>query len=168
MIGIGRHTDYAARVILHLAALGEGGHVTVREIAEHRLLPSAYVRRIVARLAAAGLVTTIRGQRGGVRLGRSADRISLLDVIRAMEGGIVLSRCVDEPHTCPLAEFCPVQRAWTSATRELERHLGSVVFSDLVRGPVPSIHTRARTAAVTGAARVRKTPRAPTRRRTTR
>jgi Rrf2 family protein len=168
MIGIGRHTDYAARVILHLAALGDDGHVTVREIAEHRLLPPAFVRRIVARLAAAGLVTTIRGQRGGVRLGRPASRISLLDVIRAMEGGVTLSRCVDEPHTCPLAAFCPVQRAWTSATRELERHLGSVLFSDLARGPIPSIRTRARAARGPRATRGTKAPRAPAPRRATR
>jgi Rrf2 family protein len=138
MIGIGRHTDYAARILIHLASLPAGQMVTVQEIAKSRLLPAPFVRRIIARLAADGLLKTVRGQRGGVKLARPAARITLLDLVRTMEGGISLNRCVDEPHTCPLAEQCPVQRAWTDATRELERHLSSVTFAELAAGQKPA------------------------------
>jgi Rrf2 family protein len=134
VLGIGRQTDYAARVVLHLAALGEGAQVQVAEIAARRLLPPAFVRRIVARLAAAGILRTSRGARGGVQLARPAAAISLLDVVLAIEGRIVLNRCVDTPQACPLAAACPVQCAWTDATRALEERLEAVRFSDLAAG----------------------------------
>lgn len=129
--GIGRQTDYAARIVLHLACLGEGAQVQVKEIVAQRLLPPAFVRRIVARLASAGILRTSRGAKGGVRLARSASEISLFDIVRIFEGGLVLNRCVDDPQACPNTRSCPVQRAWTSATRNTESYLASVTFDDL-------------------------------------
>jgi Rrf2 family protein len=132
MIGIGRHTDYAARVVLHLASLEPGALAPIATIAERRLLPQPFVRRIVGRLAASGLIETVRGAGGGIRLARPAAEISLLDVVRALEGEIVLNRCVDVPEACPLAESCPVQRQWTRVTRNLEADLAKIRFSELV------------------------------------
>lgn len=131
MQGILRHTDYAARVVFHLASLGDDARVQVKDIADRRLMPAPFVRRVVARLAAAGILRTVRGSGGGVRLGRPAAGISLLDVVRAMEGGIVLNRCVSDPGACPFSDACPVQRAWCDATRRLEEQLGGVTFADL-------------------------------------
>lgn len=133
MLGIGRHTDYAARIVLHLASLEEGAQVAAAEIASRRLLPAAFVRRIVGKLAAAGILRTTRGAGGGVSLARPAAEISLLDIVEAMEGGLVLNACVDTPSACPLAASCPVQRAWTDATRQLAETLGDVRFDRLAR-----------------------------------
>ena len=131
MLGIARHTDYAARIILHLACLEGGARVPIAEIAARRLLPGAFVRRVVVRLASAGLLRTVRGAGGGVQLARPAAEISLLDLVRAMEGGVALNRCVAAPQACPLASTCPVQRAWTGATRHLEDYLDTVRFDVL-------------------------------------
>jgi Rrf2 family protein len=129
--GIGRHTDYAARIVLHLAGLPEGARVPMRKIADERLLPPSFVRRIVAQLAGSGILRTVRGMGGGVGLARPASEISLLDVVRAMEGGIVLNRCVDDPPQCPLSTSCPVQLAWTGATRAVENYLAATRFDQL-------------------------------------
>lgn len=131
MVGIARHTDYAARVVLHLACLEPGARVTIAEIAEKRLLPTPFVRRVVGKLVAAGLLVTTRGMGGGVCLARPAGEISLLDVVRALEGGVTLNHCVDNPKACPLAAACPVQQAWTGATRQLEASLEAVRFDQL-------------------------------------
>jgi Rrf2 family protein len=131
MIGINRQTDYAARIILHLACLEQGAQASIAEIAKQRLLPVPFVRRLVARLVKNGILKTARGAAGGIRLARPAERISLLDVVNAMEGGIVLNRCVDAVSFCPLSVRCPVQKAWTDATQLLERHLASINFSVL-------------------------------------
>ena len=131
MRGIGRQSDYAARIVLHLACLGDDIQIPTKEIAAKRLLPPPFVRRIVARLAGAGILRTMRGAGGGIRLARPASEISLLDVVRAIEGGVVLNRCVDEPSACPLTEACPVQRAWAGATRQLESYLAAVRFDQL-------------------------------------
>lgn len=131
MLGIRRETDYAVRTVLHLASVGDGVAVTVRDIARLRHLPLSFVRRIVARLGAAGILETTRGMGGGVRLARPATDITMLDVLDAMEGGVTLNPCVASPHTCPLSDACPAQRAWTEATRVLVSHLESVSFSAL-------------------------------------
>ncbi len=131
MLGIRRETDYAVRTVLHLSSLGPEAAVQVREVAAQRLLPLSFVRRIVARLAAAGLLRTTRGMGGGIRLARPASEISMLDVVRAMEGSLTLNPCVEAPHTCPLSAGCPAQRAWTEATSVLENHLASVRFDAL-------------------------------------
>ncbi len=132
MHGISRQTDYASRIVLHLAALGPDAPVQqIRDIAERRLMPIAYLRRVVAQLAAAGILHTTRGNGGGVSLGRPADQISLLDIVQVVEGGIVLNGCVGLERSCPLAAGCPVQDAWAGATEALERHLARITFADL-------------------------------------
>ncbi len=131
MIGIGRHTDYAARIVLHLATLEAGARITAADIAAKRLLPPAFVRRIVGKLAEAGILRTTRGARGGVTLARPAREISLLDVVKAMEGGLVLNACVDTPSACPLAVACPVNKAWCEATDTLAASLAKVRFDRL-------------------------------------
>jgi Rrf2 family protein len=131
MLGIRRETDYAARIVLHLACLGEGARVQVRDIAEDRELPLHFVRRIVARLASAGILHTTRGTGGGIRLGRPASEISLLELVQVMEEGIALNLCVHAPDTCPHSEACPVHGAWTDATRALEEHLSNIRFDRL-------------------------------------
>lgn len=133
MLTISRHTDYAARIILHLAVAGDEARVTARAIAEKRLIPPAFIRRIVSRLSGAGILSTSRGNGGGIRLARPASRITLLDVVIAMEGAVSLNLCTAEPRECPLAETCSVRKAWTGATRSLERHLAAQDFAALAR-----------------------------------
>jgi Rrf2 family protein len=133
-----RQTDYAARVVLHLAALPEGARVTASEIAGKRLIPPAFVRRIVGRLAAAGILQAVRGLGGGISLARPSSEISLLDVVEAMEGPILLNSCLNEAVECPLAEACPVQSAWRGASQSLASHLDSIRFDALAAKLAPS------------------------------
>jgi len=137
MIGIRRHTDYATRIVLHLSMLGDGAKITAEEVARKRLLPRAFVRRIVRRLGTAGVLTTTRGAGGGISLSRPPSEISLLDVVEAMEGGLALNACVKNPDACPLAILCPVQIAWTEVTARLADSLKSVRFDRLAKANNP-------------------------------
>ncbi len=151
MVRLSRVTDYAARLVVHLACLPPGEHATIAEIAETRALPVAYVRRLISRLVEAGLVKTIRGKAGGVALARKPASISLLDVIHAVEGPLALNHCLEEEHSCPFSGQCPVQVAWEGATKALEDYLSSQRF-DALSGSTTS-HTRAHLRAHRGARR---------------
>lgn len=131
MIGISRQTDYAARLVLHLATLPEGTQVSIAEIAELRMLPEPLARRLSGSLVKAGILHTTRGTGGGIRLGRDASLISLLDVITAIEGPIVLNQCLDGSHPCPFTNACPIQSAWAAAGQALAQYLAGVRFDDL-------------------------------------
>jgi len=133
MLGISRQTDYAARVVLHLACLEPGAKVPIADIAKHRMLPLDFVRRIVGDLVKAGVLMTSRGSGGGVSLARAAADISLGEVVHAMEGGIALNHCVSDRRVCPLAAACPVQSVWVDATQVLDDYLASVRFDTLAR-----------------------------------
>ncbi len=137
MLTISRETDYACRVILHLAMLPAGQRVTTQEIARRHIVPRALIRRIVTRLGAARLVTTTRGSGGGLALARPANEISLQHVVEAMEDQVTLNPCVIYPRECPLVKKCPVHEAWARAHAALVYELDAATFDKLAqRGDV--------------------------------
>jgi Rrf2 family protein len=131
MITISRETDYAVRVILHLALLEPGDRAVAQDIARARLIPRALVRRVVTRLAAAGLIITSRGSDGGIVLARPPENISLLDVVEAMEGPLGLNICVLDEAACPLVPTCAAHDEWAGARRVLAEYLGGITFAKL-------------------------------------
>jgi Rrf2 family protein len=137
VIGISRQTDYACRILLHLALHEPGGKVTAAAIAEQRLIPRSLIGRIVSQLSAAGLVKTSRGTDGGMVLSRPAAEISLLDVVQAMEGPVSLNGCVLDPRSCPLMAVCSVHETWCRAHEGLVATLREATFDKLAaRGRV--------------------------------
>lgn len=159
MLRIARQTDYAARLLLHLASLGEGSTASIAEISKHRLLPVSFVRRMVARLVIAGILKSTRGSKGGVQLGRPAAEISMADLVQAMEGPIALNDCVHERDACPFLASCPVQKAWVDVSSALTQHLSSIRFDKLstsAEGHVAA-HAALRTSVVAGS-RKRRSP----------
>jgi Rrf2 family protein len=133
MISIRRETDYAARIVLHLAIMGNDARITAEEVAQNRLMPKAFARRIIGRLGTAGILRTIRGAGGGVTLSRSSSQISLLDIVQAMEGSPALNPCVEDPFACPLTSECPVRNSWTKVTERFIKDLGSIHFDYLAK-----------------------------------
>ena len=134
MFSLGRQTDYAARIVLHLSSLPPGERVTAQQIAQKRLIPPAFIKRIVSRLSSAGIIETVRGSGGGLALSRPPSQISLLEVVEAFEGPLSLNVCVQSAGDCPLSEHCPVQKSWVGATRHLAEHLKRVRFDVLAGG----------------------------------
>ena len=134
MFSLGRQADYAARIVLHLSSLPPGERVTARQIAQKRLIPPAFIKRIVSRLSTVGIIETARGSTGGLALSRPPSHISLLEVVEAFEGPLSLNVCVQSAGGCPLTEQCPVQRSWVGATRHLAEHLEGIRFDALARG----------------------------------
>jgi Rrf2 family transcriptional regulator, iron-sulfur cluster assembly transcription factor len=143
MLGISRQTDYAVRVVLHLACQKEGATVSIAEISQSRGLPIPFVRRLIRPLVARGILASSRGTSGGLRMGRQPEDLSLLDVVEAIEGGIALNHCVDDRKGCPLSEECPVHSVWEGATQALARHLAGVRFSSLTVSPTNQVVARA-------------------------
>jgi Rrf2 family protein len=135
MLAISRQTDYACRIVLHLAMQPGNARVTAADIAQQRLIPPALIRRIVTTLAVAGVVRTTRGQAGGIALARTANQITLLDVVQAIEGPLALNPCTiateGDMDRCPFTPVCPVHETWVRARQSLSDELSQVTFSDL-------------------------------------
>lgn len=131
MLIINRQTDYAMRVILHLAMQPPGTRLSARELGRRRVIPSAIVRRVVTQLAGIGLLRSVRGKGGGISLARPAAQITIMDVLQAMEGPLVVNLCVVNPQECPLMPRCPLHETWVELQQSLLGWLGGITFEQL-------------------------------------
>ncbi len=128
---ITQQADYAIRAVLELALHKPDERVFSSEIARQQGVPAPFLTKILARLAAAGIVTTQRGVHGGIRLTRPAEQITLLQVVEAIDGPITLSRCVRAPEECARSVTCVVHPVWLKIRAELRARLAECHFAAL-------------------------------------
>ena len=131
MTVVTRKTDYATRVLLHLALRPVHHWTTSREVAEIQGIPERLVGSVVSQLAKAGLVETKRGKGGGIRLGIPSSRITMLDVVRVMQGPIQLNTCLSSTDSCNLSDACSMKNSWAHTQDILDEELRSTTFEDL-------------------------------------
>lgn len=125
------YTDYALRVLLYCAQHDER-LVTVAEIAERQGLAKNQVMKIVADLAHAGLLETVRGRSGGVRLMRPAAEIRVGDVVRLSETDLRLTECFDHrSNRCTLTAECGLRGVFARALHAFFGVLDGVTLGDL-------------------------------------
>jgi Rrf2 family protein len=125
---ITRQADYAVRAVLYLAQLGPDRRAATSQIAEDQKIPPSFLAKIVSQLSVAGLLQTSRGARGGVSLARQPQEISLLEVVEAIDGPILLNECVSPNGVCTFGDDCPMRPIWCDAQAELVDRLKATTF----------------------------------------
>ncbi len=98
----GSSVEYGLHCLLHLVEPFDQGQPSSRELAEFQGISPAYVAKLFTRLQKAGLITSTEGIDGGFRLGRPPERITVLDVVDALEGKKRLFDCRDIRDKCIL------------------------------------------------------------------
>jgi Rrf2 family protein len=129
---ITRQADYAVRAVLHLARINGSQRAATSQVAQEQHIPPSFLAKIISQLSIAGLLHTSRGARGGVTLARQAKDITLLEVIEAIDGPIMLNECVGENSTCTFDEDCPLRSVWCEAQEELVGRLKGTNFQQLL------------------------------------
>lgn len=134
---ITRQADYAVRAVHYLARLGPDQRAATSQIAQEQRIPPSFLAKIVSQLSVAGLLQTSRGARGGVSLARPPEQISLLEVVEAIDGPIMLNDCVeDNGSSCVFGQTCPMRPVWCEAQADLIRRLKNTHFGLMVNeGP---------------------------------
>jgi Rrf2 family protein len=128
---ITRQADYAVRSMVHLAELQMDGRVSTASISEAENIPLPFLTKVISRLATAGLVTTSRGMGGGVSLARPPEEITLLQVVEAVDGPIVLNHCLLRAGICDREPDCAAHDVWAEIQNRLVYELASVTMKDL-------------------------------------
>ena len=124
------------RAMLALARAAEGRRLSVRAIASEMTIPVRFLPQVMADLVRAGLVDAVIGRSGGYRLSRDPARVSLLDVIEAVEGDSRRQTCVLRGGPCGLDGFCDVHAVFLEAQDALLRPLAATTLADLGRHAV--------------------------------
>ena len=102
--------DYAVLTMAAAARHCGRSRVNSAQLAAETGLPLPTVQKLVSRLSAAGLLASVRGAGGGLKLSRPAAAITLADIVEAVEGPIEMTSCVDaERHQCALESACQVR-----------------------------------------------------------
>jgi Rrf2 family protein len=137
MLALTRKTDYALIALTHLAQEA-GGCISAREIATRYRIPLPLLMNILKVLTNQGLARSARGPRGGYSLALPPDRITLNDVIRAVEGPVQLVQCVvhdgaerDARGDCELTGCCPVRRPIQRIHERLVQFLDDVTLAEI-------------------------------------
>lgn len=131
---ITRQADYALRAVLYLAELGSERRAATSQIAAEQHIPPSFLAKIVSQLSVAGLLQTSRGARGGVSLALSPEDITLLQVVEAIDGPILLNECVADKGVCVFGEDCSLRPVFCDAQAELVARLEETSFDKLLNG----------------------------------
>ncbi|MBV6522970.1 MAG: HTH-type transcriptional regulator CymR [Gemmatimonadaceae bacterium] len=127
--------EYGLICTLHLARRAGEGPITGRDVAASERLPGDYVEQILLRLRRSGIVTSVRGARGGYVLARDASAITVREVIAASEHATFDLHCVSHPvgeERCADSSHCSIRPVWMMLQHRIDEVLESVVLSDLL------------------------------------
>jgi Rrf2 family iron-responsive transcriptional regulator len=126
-----KQTNYAVRMLMYCAA-NPNALSRVPEIARAYGVSELFLFKILKPLVRAGIIETVRGRNGGIRLGRPADQITLFDVIRETEDSFAMAECFEnEAAECPLVDNCALNSAWREALNAFLEVLSHHTIADL-------------------------------------
>jgi Rrf2 family transcriptional regulator, cysteine metabolism repressor len=131
---------YGTRAMLDVALNCHQGPVHLRELAERQELSMKYLEQIVPSLKTAGLLKSIRGANGGYMLAKDPTKISLLDIVEALEGAIIPVECVGDPDLCSRASECAVHDVWKAFQLKMRDVLSSQTLNDLAEKQLAKGH----------------------------
>ena len=131
-----RQTNYAVRILMY-CAVNEGRLSRIPEIAAAYSVSELFLFKILQPLVEAGLVETVRGRNGGVRLGRPAADITLFDVVRVTEESFAMAECFEnDAAECPLIDSCGLNSALREALNAFFTVLARHTIADLASSRV--------------------------------
>ncbi|MEM9108081.1 MAG: iron-responsive transcriptional regulator RirA [Pseudomonadota bacterium] len=126
-----KQTNYAVRMLMYCAA-DPNELSRVPEIAKAYGVSELFLFKILKPLVKSGIIETVRGRNGGIKLGRPAEDITLFDVIRVTEDSFAMAECFEnDAADCPLVDSCALNSAWREALNAFLEVLSHHTIADL-------------------------------------
>ena len=137
-------SDYTLRVLMYLA-LDRTRLATIPEIAAAYGISENHLMKVVHQLARAGILASVRGKGGGVRLARPPEEIRLGEIVRASEGEAPIVECLSgDPLACRITSSCRLKGILVDAFDALYDSLDEYTLADLVKRPREMTHALVR------------------------
>ena len=126
-----RQSSYAIRTLIY-CAVNEPQLSRIADIAKAHAISELFLFKLIKPLVENGLLQTVRGRHGGIKLGRPASDITLLDTIRLTEENFAMAECFEGGDiSCPLVDSCDVNSALREALGAFFEVLESKTIADL-------------------------------------
>ena len=135
MLKLTKKADYGLIALRHLASRPDRTAST-KEIADAYHLPLTLLAKVLQQLTRAGILMSVAGTNGGYRLSRDPQRISTLEVVRAIDGPVILTHCFTEHGHCDQSESCTVREPLRRVHEAILEVLNKFTITDLAESPV--------------------------------
>ncbi|MBL7058569.1 Rrf2 family transcriptional regulator [Patescibacteria group bacterium] len=132
MFKISTKSDYALIIMMELAKNANLGYLSLSIIAKKMQISASYLTQIAQPLIKANLIESREGKMGGLKLAKSAKKISVLDIMEAIENTGQLKCFQVGKRTCPNIKLCGVKKAWLSIITNMKEVLIKEKLSDLI------------------------------------
>jgi Rrf2 family protein len=126
---------YGLRAVLDLAVNAEEEAVALSQIAERQGISMNYLEQLIAKLKKAGIVNGIRGAQGGYKLALPAEKISIGDILRALEGDlnpVDCSEVITGESSCSNSDLCVTKYVWKRISDSINDAVDGIMLSELV------------------------------------
>ncbi|MBO0334797.1 SUF system Fe-S cluster assembly regulator [Sneathiella sp. CAU 1612] len=131
MIKLSKMTDYGVVIMSEMARL-PGRTMTAPDVSLYTGLPVPTAAKILRILAKSPFLNSQRGAHGGYSLAKAPKDISIAEIVRAMEGPVAVTSCVDDSvDDCSVESCCPMRGGWEKINRALNTALEEVTLSDM-------------------------------------
>jgi Rrf2 family protein len=141
MLRLSKKADYALMAMRHLALRGDRGSSSAREIAEQYGIPIELMAKVLQRLVRRGLLASHQGTRGGYQLARVPARISVADVIQAIDGPVTVTACVTDEGACDQFSKCSVRDPLWRVRERIVAALDECTIAELASDAPPPVQT---------------------------
>jgi FeS assembly SUF system regulator len=135
MLRISRMADYALLMVFNMLSRDE--LITLDSLHEVTNLSLPTMRKLMRSLISSNLVESARGSKGGFRLSRPHDQISIAEVIEAIDGPIALTECAKlDGGLCELEDKCGLKENWNMVNHLISNTLHSVKLDAMAKVPI--------------------------------
>ena len=131
---IRRNTDYALRLVAALVGSCGKSSISARQLAKRCDVSYELTAKLLQRLSSAKLVASRMGAGGGFELAKKPEKISLYQVVSAVQGGICLNRCTGDAKSCPKRRGCKIRKKLVALQKYIKEYLSDIKLDELLKG----------------------------------
>lgn len=132
---ISKTGEYALRAVVYIVTEGKGASMRANEIAKALGVPANYLSKTLHQLARAGILSSERGPRGGFRLARSPEDLSLADVLRPLDATWLDCGCLMGLPQCGEENSCPLHKRWKRVREPVCQFFRETTLAEVLKAP---------------------------------
>jgi len=114
---------YGLRASLLLASSQDGKYISIKKLSKKLDISFHFLTKILQQLTAVNLMESLKGPNGGVRLSKSGNEISLLDIVVVIDGDDLFQECIIGLPGCGMEKPCPFHKIWMSTRNDIRQML---------------------------------------------
>lgn len=135
-----RKCELGLQAVLYLTANNNREVVPSEEIAQKLNIPKEFVSKILQNLTSSGIVDSKKGKNGGFTLAKDANKIKLIDIVKAIDGLGIFDSCVLGFPKCSSQNPCPVHNKWGELREKAYNMLNGETLADLKNKAIKKIN----------------------------